>query len=134
MPSMYILLVSEEAVNRSCRNSEARESLPHSKLHRPSCSAYLAHGRPGLNFYNDLIRPPASSKRCTRGGVVAGAIPQRRGFLAHATPAVVKSQALPFPDGGHPPAALISDLDGTLTETELLKVCSSEIERNGWGD
>lgn len=28
----------------------------------------------------------------------------------------------PFPDGGHPPDAVIFDLDGTLTETELLKV------------
>ena len=28
----------------------------------------------------------------------------------------------PFPDGGNPPDAVIFDLDGTLTETELLKV------------
>jgi len=27
----------------------------------------------------------------------------------------------PFPDGGNPPDAVIFDLDGTLTETELLK-------------
>lgn len=33
-----------------------------------------------------------------------------------------------FPDAGHPPEALISDLDGTLTETELLKVSLFSLE------
>ena len=34
-------------------------------------------------------------------------------------------QLAPFPDGGHPPDAIVFDLDGTLTETELLKVSTS---------
>lgn len=38
------------------------------------------------------------------------------------TEAPVEESLDPFPVSGHPPDAVIFDLDGTLTETELLKV------------
>ncbi len=46
-------------------------------------------------------------------------------MAAEAAPMVAGEESAklaPFPDGGNPPSAVIFDLDGTLTETELLKV------------
>lgn len=72
--------------------------------------------------------------------MLAGRIPSTHSFLDSAVYTFIGPQAVqrayavssmaetastplpPFPDGGQRPRALISDLDGTLTETELLKV------------
>lgn len=55
---------------------------------------------------------------------------QQQGTVTCAAVTETEQQLAPFPDGGHPPAAVIFDLDGTLTETELLKVCLSQDEPN----
>ena len=54
---------------------------------------------------------------------------QRRPVAASSITTLQPSDIVPamqhlktFPHGGCPPAAIIFDLDGTLTETELLKV------------